>query len=105
MSFRKSLVCALSIALMGALGCASQQSQPASSAPAAAAAPTPPATEISTHYEIGGPQLSIYRPDTRTLYLWSGDPRPGPTYHPMTCIKVQMSDSPSGGPVTTQPCS
>jgi hypothetical protein len=102
---KKSLICTLCISLIGAAGCASQQAQPASSAPVATAAPTPPPAEISTHYEIGGPQLSIYRPNTRTLYLWSGDPRPGPTFHPMTCIKVQMSDSPSGGPMTEEPCS
>jgi hypothetical protein len=104
-SIKKSLICALSIALIGAVGCASQPAQPASPAPVAAVAPTPTPAEISTHYEFSGPELSIYRPDTRTLYLWSGNPQPGSNYRKMTCIKVQMSDSPSGGPVTEEPCS
>lgn len=102
---------ALSIALIGAAGCASQN-QPAApsaaglSAVAPASAPaSPPPIQISTHYEFGGPEISIYHPDTRALYLWSGDPRPGPTHRPMTCVKVQMNDTPSGGPVTNEPCS
>ncbi|MGC2445332.1 hypothetical protein [Candidatus Binatus sp.] len=105
---KNSLVCALALVLLGAAGCASQtQSAPAPSPAPAAAAPqsTPAPVEVRTNLEFGGPQVSIFHPDTRTLYLWSSDPRPGPPHRAPNCIKIQMSDSPSGGPVTNEPCS
>jgi hypothetical protein len=110
MSMKNSLVCALLLVLFIATGCAGQtQSTPASaSAPAPAAAQlqsTPAPVQIRTNLEFGGPQVSIFHPDTRTLYLWSSDPRPGPVHREPNCVKIQMSDSPSGGPVTNGPCS
>ena len=81
---------------------------PAPAPAPAAAAPsqsTPAPVEVHTNLEFGGPQVSIFHPDTRTLYLWSSDPRPGPPHRDPNCIKIQMSDSPSGGPVTNEPCS
>lgn len=108
MIMKNSLVCALALVLLGAAGCASQtQSAPAPLPAPAAAAPqsTPAPVEVRTNLEFGGPQVSIFHPDTRTLYLWSSDPRPGPPHRAPNCIKIQMSDSPSGGPVTNEPCS
>ena len=100
---------ALAIAMIAATGCAGQnQSSSAAPAPAPAAAAsqsTPAPVEVRTNLEFGGPQVSIFHPDTRTLYLWSSDPRPGPPHRDPNCIKIQMSDSPSGGPVTNEPCS
>jgi hypothetical protein len=100
---------ALAIAMIAASGCAGQnQSSSAAPAPAIAAAATPasPApVQIQTNFEFGGPEVSIFHPDTKTLYMWSGDPRPGAPHKPMKCIKIQMGDSPSGGPVTDAPCS
>jgi hypothetical protein len=106
MTAKISLVCALSLVLFAASGCASQaQSTPAPApAPAAATPSTPAPVEVRTNLEFGGPQVSIYHPDTRTLYLWSGDPRPGPPHRDQNCIKIQLSDSLSGGPVTNEPC-
>ncbi|HEY2662873.1 MAG TPA: hypothetical protein VGI47_00935 [Candidatus Binataceae bacterium] len=102
---KKSLICALPVVLFIATGCASQtQSTPAPAA-AAPAQSTPAPVEVRTNLEFGGPQVSIFHPDTRTLYLWSSDPRPGPPHRDPNCIKIQMSDSPSGGPVTNEPCS
>jgi hypothetical protein len=104
-SLKNSLGFALSIVVCGSAGCAGQtQSAPA---PATAIAPAAPsgAPEVRTNLEFGGPQVSIYHPDTHTLYLWSGDPRVGASHKPMTCVKIQMGDSPSGGPVTNEPCS
>jgi hypothetical protein len=107
MSMKNSLVCALSLILFIATGCASQnQSAAPMPAPATAPAPSTPApAEVRSNLEFGGPQVSIFHPDTRTLYLWSSDPRPGPAHRDPNCIKIQMSDSPSGGPVTNEPCS
>ena len=100
---------ALAIAMIAASGCAGQnQSSSAPHAPASAAAAIPPSpapVQIQTNFEFGGPQVTIFHPDTRTLYLWSSDPRPGPPHRDPNCIKIQMSDSPSGGPVTNEPCS
>ena len=105
MSMKKSSICALSVVLFIAMGCASQtQSTPAPAA-AAPSQSTPAPVEVRTNLEFGGPQVSVFHPDTRTLYLWSGDPRPGPAHKDQNCIKIQMSDSPSGGPVTNEPCS
>ena len=107
MSMRNSLVYALALVLFIAAGCASQTQPTPAPAPAAAAPSqsTPAPVEVRTNLEFGGPQVSIFHPDTRTLYLWSGDPRPGPPHREPNCIKIQMSDSPSGGPVTNEPCS
>ena len=100
---------ALAIAMIAAAGCAGQNQASSAApapAPAAAAMPASPApVQIQTNFEFGGPQVTIFHPDTKTLYMWSGDPRPGAPHKPMTCIKIQMSDSPSGGPVTDEPCS
>ena len=105
MSMKNSLVCALSIVLFIATGCASQSTPAAAPAPVTTAPSTPAPVEVRTNLEFGGPQVSIFHPDTRTLYLWSSDPRPGPAHRDPNCIKIQMSDSPSGGPVTNEPCS
>jgi hypothetical protein len=106
-SMKNSLICALALLLFIATGCASQtQSTPAPAVAAAAPSQSTPApVEVRTNLEFGGPQVSIFHPDTRTLYLWSSDPRPGPPHRDPNCIKIQMSDSPSGGPVTNEPCS
>lgn len=111
-SLRNALLCAVALVLIGAAGCASQQAAgtettaaqatPPPSAPAAAPGPAP--VEIRSSLDVNGPQVSIFHPDTHTLYLWMGDPRPA-VRRPMTCVKIQMSDSPSGGPVTDEPCS
>ena len=87
------VLAALSLALLGVTGCANLQ-QPT---PPPAAAPTPAPEEVRTSLEFGGVLVSIYHPDTRTLYLWSGDPRPK-MRRPMNCIKIQLSDTPSGTP-------
>ncbi len=105
MSMKNSLVCALSLALLAAAGCAPQNQPVPASAAAAPVQSTPAPVEVRTNLEFGGPQVSIFHPDTRTLYLWSEDPRPGPPHRDPNCIKIQMSDSPSGGPVTNEPCS
>ena len=104
---KSSLACAISLVLFGAAGCATQTQSTPAPAPAAAAPAqsTPAPVEVRTNLEFGGPQVSIFHPDTRTLYLWSSDPRPGPPHREPNCIKIQMSDSPSGGPVTNEPCS
>jgi hypothetical protein len=98
---------ALAIAMIAASGCAGQNQSPSATPAPVAAAPqsTPAPVEVRTNLEFGGPQVSIFHPDTRTLYLWSSDPRPGPPHRDPNCIKIQMSDSPSGGPVTNEPCS
>ena len=44
---------------------------------------------------LGGMTLSIYHPDTRTMYVWWGDPRPVAT-RPMNCIELQLSATPNG---------
>jgi len=109
MSLRNSLVCALLLVLFIATGCASQTQSTSAPAPAPDAAvpaqSTPAPVEVRTNLEFGGPQVSIFHPDTRTLYVWSGDTLPPPAHKPPTCIKIQISDSPSGGPVTNEPCS
>ena len=106
MSMKNSLICALSVVLFIATGCASQTQSTPEPAPATAPAPSTPApAEVRSNLEFGGPQVSIFHPDTRTLYLWSSDPRPGPPHRDPNCIKIQMSDSPSGGPITNEPCS
>ena len=105
MSMKNSSICALSLVLFIATGCASLTQSTPAPASAAPAPSTPAPVEVRTNLEFGGPQVSIFHPDTRTLYLWSSDPRPGPPHRDPNCIKIQMSDSPSGGPVTNEPCS
>ena len=61
------MLAALSLAILGVTGCAS------SSRPRPHQRPRP--EEIRTSLEFGGVLVSIYHPDTRTMYLWSGDPR------------------------------
>jgi hypothetical protein len=106
-SLKQGVLCALSVAMIATAGCApqSESSSTAPPAPAVAAPASPAAPQITSNFEFGGPQVSVFHPDTKTLYLWSGDPRPGPPHRPMTCIKIQMGDNPSGGPVTDAPCS
>lgn len=82
---------ALSLALLGAAGCAGLQ-QPAQAAPAAA-----PAEQVNTAVSFGGAIISIYRPDTRTMYLWSGDPRTN-AKRGLTCSKVQLNENPAVAP-------
>jgi|ERR1019366_1647233 hypothetical protein len=88
------VLAALSLAILGVTGCANLQP------PAPPPAPAP--EEVRTSLEFGGVLVSIYHPDTRTLYLWSGDPRPN-VKHPMNCIQIQLSDTPSGTPKSS-PC-
>ena len=105
-NLKNALICALSLAMLAVAGCAAQSEPSSAASPAPVTASASPATpQITTNFEFGGPQVSIFHPDTKTLYLWSGDPRPGPPHRPMTCIKIQMGDNPSGGPVTDAPCS
>jgi hypothetical protein len=90
---------ALSLALLGAAGCASMQSQPADATPPAPAAPhfstTPPEVRATTQFT--GVVLQVYHPDTRTLYIWTGNPKPQ-SKESMHCFKLQLSDTPSGTP-------
>ena len=109
MSLKKIVLRTLLLALVGAAGCASQPAA-APPAPAIAAAQTPPAqpppVEVQTALKLGGPQISVFHPDTRTLYLWTSVPDvTGAKVSKMQCFKVQMGDSPSGGPMTYEPCS
>jgi hypothetical protein len=87
---------ALSIALLGVTGCSSMQ-QPAPAPGATPAAPDPAQEQVRADYQYGGVLISIYHPDTRTLYVWSGDARPA-SRRPMTCYKFQLSETPSGAP-------
>jgi hypothetical protein len=90
----------LSAVLMAALcvGCATTQTpaDPTTPPPAAPHFSTPP-PEVSATTQLGGILLQIYRPDTRTLYMWTGVPKPDARL-PMNCFKVQLSDTPSGTP-------
>jgi hypothetical protein len=83
---------ALSLALLGAAGCANLQ-------PSAQAAPAPaPEREVvNTAVTFGGAIISIYRPDTRTMYLWSGDPRTT-AKRPLSCSKIQLNENPTIAP-------
>ncbi len=84
---------ALSLAILGAAGCANLQPP----------APAPAPEEVHAGLAMGGAMLlSIYHPDTRTMYIWAGDPRPG-SRRPMTCTKLQLSDNPGTAP-KGQPC-
>lgn len=87
------VLAALSLGLLGAAGCAGvQQPAQAAAAPAAAAA-----EQVNTSVSFGGAVISIYRPDTRTMYLWSGDPRTN-AKRPMSCSKVQLNENPTVAP-------
>ena len=46
---------------------------------------------------FSGVLLQVYHPETRTLYIWIGDPKPQ-TRESMHCFKIQLSDTPSGTP-------
>ena len=90
----------LSAVLMAAIcvGCATTQT-PADPPPAAAAAShfsTPP-PEVRVTTQFTGVALQIYHPETRTLYLWTGSPKPQ-AKEQMHCFKMQLSDTPSGKP-------
>ena len=88
----------LSIALICAYGCATAQT-PGDAPPVAPAAShfsTPP-PEVRVTTSFTGVSLQIYHPDTRTLYLWTGSPKPL-TKEQMHCFKIQLSDTPSGTP-------
>ena len=83
------LPAALSIALLGVMGCANVQQ----------AAPVEAQAQVTL---MGAAAVSIYRPDTRTLYLWTGDPRPS-AKHPMNCMVFQISENPGDAP-RSRPC-
>ena len=89
------MLAALSLAILGVTGCASMQP------PAPPPAPAP--EEIRTSLEFGGVLVSIYHPDTRTMYLWSGDPR-ATARRPMNCTEIHLAETPQGTP-TGGPCS
>jgi len=84
------------IATIGAAGCANLQP------PAPPQAPPPAPEQVQVSLQFAGVLVSIYHPDTRTVYLWSGDPRQA-SRRPMNCVKLQLSDTPSGAP-KAQPC-
>ena len=91
------LLPALALAALCAAGCANMQ-QPADappSAPASHFSTPPPEVRVTTHFT--GVLLQIYHPETRTLYLWTGTPKPQ-TKEAMHCFKLQLSDTPSGTP-------
>src|SRR5260370_25499466 len=93
----------LSIAMLAVMGCSNMQTPaPASgqsNPPASPAAPDPAQEQVHADYQFGGLLISIYHPDTRTLYVWSGDPRPT-SRREMVCYKFQMSETPSAAPVS-----
>ena len=93
------LLSMLALGLLGGAGCATTQPQAAPDAPAAAAAPqfTTPPPEVRASYEMGGFIVQVYHPETRTLYVWVGNPSMQ-ARHPMTCFKLQLSDTLSGQP-------
>ncbi len=88
------MLAALSLAILGVTGCANLQPPPP--------APPPATEEIRTSLEFGGVLVSIYHPDTRTMYLWSGDPR-ATARRPMTCTEIHLAETPKGTP-TGGPC-
>jgi hypothetical protein len=91
---------ALSLAALCASGCANMQ-QPADPSPVAPAAPhfSTPQPEVRVTTQFTGVALQIYHPETRTLYLWTGSPKPQ-AKETMHCFKIQLSDTPSGKPQT-----
>ena len=93
------VISALSLVLLAAAGCASMQPQPADPTPVAPAAShfsTPP-PEVRATTQFTGVVLQIYHPETRTLYMWTGSPKPQ-AKESMHCFKLQLSDTPSGTP-------
>jgi hypothetical protein len=97
------LLAALSLALLCAAGCATTQT-PADPTPPASAAPqfsTPP-PEIRTSMLYSAVLLQVYHPETRTVYVWVGNPKPLDK-QPMQCFKLQLSDTASGNP-QRMPC-
>jgi hypothetical protein len=97
---------ALSFALLVVTGCSSMQQPAAASgpatAPATSATPDRAQEQVYANFQFGGLLVSIYHPDTRTLYVWSGDPRPA-SNRPLICYKYQLSDDPTGAP-KREPC-
>jgi len=75
------------------------QPQAADATAAASPAPhfttSPPEVRVTTQFT--GVALQIYHPETRTLYLWTGSPKPQ-AKEQMHCFKIQLSDTPSGKP-------
>jgi hypothetical protein len=95
------LLSALSLAMLCAAGCATMQTPATPPAPAAPQFSTPP-PEIRTSILFSAVLLQIYHPETRTLYIWIGDPKPL-KQQPMQCFKLQLSDTASGNP-QRMPC-
>jgi hypothetical protein len=96
------LLSILSLALIGATGCASMQaSADPATAPASPQFSTPP-PEVRASMQFTGVLVQIYHPETRTLYMWVGNPRPT-AKGPMQCFKLQLSDTQSGTP-QKEPC-
>ena len=98
------LLCILLLGVLGNAGCAAaQQSAPAASQPAAPAAADPPPQfstpppEVRATMQFSGVLVQVYHPETRTLYLWTGNPKPT-NKQPMNCFKLQLSDTASGTP-------
>ena len=93
------LLAALALAALCAYGCANMQPQPADATPAASPAPhfSTPQPEVRVTTQFTGVALQIYHPETRTLYLWTGSPKPQ-AKEQMHCFKIQLSDTPSGKP-------
>jgi hypothetical protein len=89
------LLSMLALALLGVAGCASMQ-PPAAPAAAAPHFSTPP-PEVRATILFTGLLLQVYYPETRTLYVWTGNPKPKAP-QPMNCFKLQLSDTPSGAP-------
>ena len=75
------VLAALSLAILGIPGCANRQ-PPAQPAPA-------PAPEVGISASPGGLLVSGYHPDTRTAYVWYGDPRPS-MKRPLSCVKIEV---------------
>lgn len=88
------------LGLLGSAGCANQQPAPGAGT-VAAAAPAPqfstPPPEVRASGLFSGVIVQVYHPDTRTLYIWSGNPRPT-SKQKMICFKLQLSDTASGTP-------
>ena len=93
------LLSALTLALLAIAGCASMQQPAASASTPAAAAPTfsTPPPEVRASMQFSGVLLQVYYPETRTLYVWIGTPKPKTT-QPMQCFKLQLTDTPGGNP-------
>jgi len=95
------VLAALSLGLLGAAGCAGvQQPAQAAAAPASVLASAPaaaPAEQVSANATFGGAVVSVYRPETRTMYIWTGDPRPN-SKRGMSCGKVQLNENPAVAP-------